>query len=111
MSAKVLSQSLGFGHIPTLDDILRGAINYDVEDDPMVVWDRGVFLNELQKQRLVLSTDKRGAIDGDLAVKRGLQKGTFFGTKLALTEMYSLIEKAYSYLTILLALQILRFTN
>ena len=79
-----------------LNKILKGGIKYHVEDDPMVVWDKGVFLNELQKQGIVLSTNDNGAIDGNLEAKRGLTKGTFKGTSMALTEIYSLIEDAYS---------------
>ena len=96
------------GGIPTLDDLLNGEINHDVEEDPMVVWDKGVFLNELQKQGLVLSTTSDGAVDGSLTANAGLSKGTYKGTQMALTELYSLIEEAYSHPP---ALQILSPTN
>ena len=102
MSIEVLPPSNGAGAIPKLDDILNGEINHHVEEDPMVVWDKGVFLNELRKQGLVLSTGPEG---GDLAAKKGLEKGTYQGTRMALTELYSLIEQAYSHPP---ALQILR---
>ena len=82
----------------SLDGILHGEIKHDVEKDLMVVWDKGVFLNELQKQHLVLRTNTDGAVDGNLAADTGLKKGTYKGTQLALTEIYSLIEEAYSYI-------------
>ena len=94
--------------IPTLDDLLNGGIKHDVEADPMFVWDKGVFLNELQKQDLVLSTSSDGAVDGNLAANAGLRQGTYKGTRMALTELYSLVEEAYSHPP---ALQILRSTD
>ena len=105
MSVEVQHPPHSVGGIPTLDDLLNGGIKHDVEEDPMVVWDKGVFLNELQKQGLVLSTGPDGAVDGNLAANTGLRKGTYKGTQMALTELYSLIEEAYSHP---LALQILR---
>ena len=63
----------------------------------MVVWDKGVFLNELQKQGLVLSTSTDGAVNGDLVANKGLRKGTYKGTQMALTEIYSLVEVAYNH--------------
>ncbi|KAK3178121.1 hypothetical protein OEA41_000254 [Lepraria neglecta] len=95
MSVEVQPPPNGVGGMPTLDDILNGEIKHDVED--MVVWDKGVFLNELKRQDLVLSTTPDGAVDGDLAANTGLKKGTYKGTQMALTEMYSLIEEAYSF--------------
>ena len=92
----------------TLDEILNGEIKYDVEKDDMVVWDKGVFLNELQKQGLVLSTSTDGAVNGDLVADTGLTKGTYKGTQMALTEVYSLIEEAYNHPP---ALQIFKFAN
>lgn len=94
MSVDVQSAPGGIGD--KLNDIIKGGIKFDVEDDPMVVWDKGVFLSELLKQGIVLSTKKGDAITGGLAAKRGLTKGTFKGTSMALTEIYSLIEEAYS---------------
>lgn len=87
MSVEVQPQPNGTGGMPSLEDILRGEINHDVEEDPMVVWDKGVFLNELQKQGLVLTTSSDGAVDGDLAANTGLRKGTYKGTQMALTEL------------------------
>ena len=108
MSVDVQRSPGGVGGMRTLDDILNGEIKYDVEKDDMVVWDKGVFLNELQKQGLVLSTSTDGAVNGDLVANRGLRKGTYKGTQMALTEMYSLIEEAYNHPP---ALQILRSAN
>ncbi|KAK4691392.1 hypothetical protein P7C71_g5600, partial [Lecanoromycetidae sp. Uapishka_2] len=96
MSVEVQSPSNGVVGMTTLDDILNGEINHDVEEDPMIVWDKGVFLNELRKQGLVLSTSPDGAVDGDLAADTGLRKGTYKGTQMALTELYSMIEDAYA---------------
>ncbi|KAI1052890.1 hypothetical protein LB506_010100 [Fusarium annulatum] len=78
----------------TLDEILNSKVNYAVEDDPLEVWDKGVFLNELLRQGIVLSTDKTGALDGKLVARKGLQTGTYMGTRLALTELYKILEEA-----------------
>lgn len=78
-----------------LRDVLNGGIKHDVEEHLMTVWDRGVFLNELHKQGIVLRTGINGAVDGRLAAKKGLTQGTYAGTRMALTEIYSLIEEAY----------------
>ncbi|KAM5343366.1 hypothetical protein ACJ41O_011903 [Fusarium nematophilum] len=74
-----------------LDEILNSGINHDVDSAPMKVWDKGVFLNELQRQGIVLSTENP---DGGLVADRGLRKGTYKGTQLALTEMYSIVEES-----------------
>ena len=95
MSAAVQHPPNVVGGTPTPDDILNGMPRQDVEDDPMILWDKGVFLNELTKQGIVLATRDDGAVNGDLAATTGLKKGTFKGTQLALTEIYSLIEEAY----------------
>lgn len=70
----------------TLSNILDGEIKHDVQKDPMIVWDKGVFLR----------TGNNRAIDGRLVNNRGLKRGTYKGTRMALTEMYSLIEEGYS---------------
>lgn len=98
MSVAVQRPPNGVEGMPRLGDILKGGIKFHVEEDPMIVWDKGVFLNELKKQGLVLSTKPDGAVDGDLAAETRLRKGTYKGTQMALTEIYSLIEEAYSYL-------------
>ncbi|KAJ8133574.1 hypothetical protein O1611_g60 [Lasiodiplodia mahajangana] len=79
-----------------LRDVLNGGIKHDVEEHLMTVWDRGVFLNELHKQGIVLRTGINGAVDGSLAAKKGLTQGTYAGTRMALTEIYSLIEEAFA---------------
>ena len=94
MPAAVSSLARGGDPARQLDQLLSGKINHRVEEDPMVIWDKGVFMNELQKQGIVLSTDADGAIDGGLAADRGLRKGTYKGTQMALTEIYSLLEEA-----------------
>ncbi|KAJ2976914.1 hypothetical protein NUW58_g7969 [Xylaria curta] len=78
-----------------LRDILHSGIKHDVEEHNLAVWDRGVFLNELRKQGLVLKTDINGALDGRLAASKGLTQGTYTGTRMALTEIYSLVEDAF----------------
>ncbi|KAH7165022.1 lipoxygenase [Fusarium sp. MPI-SDFR-AT-0072] len=78
----------------TLDEILNSKVNYAVEDDPLEIWDKGVFLNELLRQGIVLNTDKTGALDGKLVARKGLQTGTYMGTRLALTELYKILEEA-----------------
>ncbi|KAF4989606.1 hypothetical protein FGRMN_9013 [Fusarium graminum] len=77
-----------------LDDILNSGINHKIEEDPMKVWDKGVFINELLKQGIALSTNQDGTIDGGLVADKGLQKGSYMGTRLALTEIYSILEDA-----------------
>ncbi len=86
----------GFGTLPKLEDLLSEECRFNVEEDDMIVWDKGVFLNELQKHDLVLSTNNDGTISGDLVADTGLRQGTYKGTRMALTELYSLIEEAYS---------------
>ncbi|KAI0594879.1 hypothetical protein F4775DRAFT_595890 [Biscogniauxia sp. FL1348] len=79
--------SSDIGNIPKLDDIVKGHIKYHVKDDPMVIWDKGVFINELQKQGIVLRTDRNGSVPGHLAAQKRLVKGTYHGTRMALTEV------------------------
>ena len=81
---------------PTVHDILNHMPRKDVEDDLMVVWDKGVFLNELTRQGIVFGIGEGGTVSGDLTATAGLQKGTFRGTQMALTEIYSLLEEAYN---------------
>ncbi|KAM0320654.1 hypothetical protein ACHAPQ_009853 [Fusarium lateritium] len=82
----------------TLDEILNSEVNFKLDEEPLKVWDRGVFLDELLRQGLVLNTDKTGALDGQFVADKGLQKGTYMGTRLALTELYSIVaEKAASH--------------
>ncbi|KAI8161625.1 Oleic acid lipoxygenase [Colletotrichum sp. SAR 10_70] len=94
MSATTQSMSGAVGQIPTLHDVLNSEISNQVEDAPMDVWDRGVFLNELQRQRIALRPDANGATDGPLVADQGLKKGTYQGTQLALTEMYRILEES-----------------
>ncbi|KAF2626469.1 lipoxygenase 1 [Macroventuria anomochaeta] len=94
MSIVAESLTNGFGPLPRLGDILRRDITYDVEEDDMTVWDKGIFINELLKQGIVLKTSDPGTVDGSLAATRGLRQGTYKGTRLALTEIYSLVEEA-----------------
>ncbi|KAH7191718.1 lipoxygenase [Fusarium flagelliforme] len=77
-----------------LDEILNSGINHKIEEDPMQVWDKGVFINELLKQGIALSTNDDGTIDGGLVANKGLEKGSYMGTRLALTEIYSILEDA-----------------
>jgi hypothetical protein len=87
----------GRSPLPQLGDILNREIRYDVEEDNMVVWDKGVFLNELQRQGIVLATNSNGSLDGSVAANAGLKQGTYKGTQMALTEIYSLVEEAYGH--------------
>lgn len=97
MSVEIQTAPNGVGPLVTLDRILSGKIRHDVEKDPMIVWDKGVFLYELQRQGLVPSNNADGAVDGDRATSSPLRKGTYKGTQLALTELYSLLEEAYGH--------------
>jgi hypothetical protein len=94
MSVVAESLTNGFGPMPRLGDILTKDITHNVEDDEMTVWDKGIFINELLKHGIALNTDGSGAVDGSIAAERGLRQGTYRGTRLALTEIYSLIEDA-----------------
>ncbi|KAJ8111385.1 hypothetical protein OPT61_g6006 [Boeremia exigua] len=94
MSISAASLSNGFGPMPRLGDILGHDITHDVEDEDMSVWDKGVFLNELLKQGIVLNTGNDGVFNGSLAATKALKQGTYKGTRMALTEIYSLIEEA-----------------
>lgn len=94
MSIVAESLTNGFGPLPRLGDILGRKITHHVEADDMSVWDKGIFLNELLKQGIVLNTSDNGSVNGSLAASRGLRQGTYRGTRLALTEIYSLIEEA-----------------
>lgn len=97
MSIVADSLSNGFGLLPGLDDVLGKKIKHDVEEDVLDVWDKGVFLNELLKQNIVFKTGNNGSVKDCLASSRGLKQGTYRGTRLALTELYSLIEEAYEH--------------
>ncbi|KAJ4312486.1 hypothetical protein N0V94_007417 [Neodidymelliopsis sp. IMI 364377] len=94
MSVVAKALTNGFGPLPELSEVLKRKIKYNVEDDDMVVWDKGIFLNELHRQGIVFKTNKDGIVDGTLAAGRGLRKGTYKGTRMALTEIYNLIEEA-----------------
>ncbi|KAF2999784.1 hypothetical protein E8E13_005740 [Curvularia kusanoi] len=94
MSIVAKSLTNGFGPLPRLGEILKKDITHNVEDDEMIVWDKGIFLGELVKQKIALNTDGNGAVDGSLVAERGIRQGTYRGTRLALTEFYSLIEDA-----------------
>ncbi|KAF3037682.1 hypothetical protein E8E12_007729 [Didymella heteroderae] len=94
MSIVANSLANGFGPLPRLGDILGKKITHNVEEDPLEVWDKGIFINELMKQGIVFNTGDNGSVDGSLAANRGLRQGTYRGTRLALTEIYSLIEEA-----------------
>lgn len=100
MSVVTNQATNGASQLPQLGDLLKRKIRYDVEDDEMIVWDRGVFLNELQKQGIVFKTNNDGTVSGKLTAGTGLKQGTYQGTRMALTEIYSLIEEAYEPLTI-----------
>ncbi|KHN94062.1 lipoxygenase 1 [Metarhizium album ARSEF 1941] len=76
-----------------LQQILTGDNTHDVEQATMEVWDKGVFLNELQRQGLAFTTDRDGNVSGNLVATRGLKQGTYKGTRLALTELYNLIQE------------------
>jgi len=95
MSVVAKQLTNGASHLPKLGDILKRKMKYDVEDDDMIVWDKGVFLNELQRQGITFKTNLDGTVSGRLAAGTGLKKGTYTGTRMALTEIYSLIEEAY----------------
>ncbi|KAH7367116.1 lipoxygenase [Plectosphaerella cucumerina] len=79
-----------------LNKVLNAGIKYPVDESRLGIWDKGVFLNELQRQDIVLSTGEDGNAHDSLVAKRGVRKGTYKGTQLAITEMYSIIEDSAS---------------
>jgi hypothetical protein len=86
------------GHInqiPTLSDILKSKLNHNVDEDEMVVWDKGVFMIELHRQGFMIDNSK-GSADGQVVARKGLQQGTYQGTRMALTEVYSMMEESYA---------------
>lgn len=97
MSVVASQLTNGTGLLPKLGDILESKIKHNVEDDEMIVWDKGVFLNELQKQGITFKTNNDGTVSGSLTAGRGIKQGTYKGTRMALTEIYSLIEEAYGF--------------
>jgi hypothetical protein len=84
----------GTASLPTLHEILSREIRNDVADAHIEFWDRGVFFNELMKQHLALGIKNNIAVDGIFTAGKGLVKGTYKGTQMALTELYRLIEEA-----------------
>lgn len=77
-----------------LDEILKGEPQHSIDEDPLAAWDKGVFINELQRRGIVLSISPQGALNGELAADEGIGEGTYDGTQMALTEMYSRLEDA-----------------
>ena len=89
-------QPLSKSEAPTLDELLA-AVPEKIEAAALKSWDSGVFTQELVSQRLVQSIS--GAADPDEPTKvedpegNQLEEGTWGGTQLALTDMYSRIER------------------
>lgn len=79
----------------TLDSIVDSKTKYDVAEAPMQFWDKGVFLNEVQRLGLVLQTSQNGVPDGDLVTNKPIQQGTYAGTRMALTELKNMFDEAY----------------
>jgi hypothetical protein len=82
--------------LPTLSDILKKDNIHLVEKDAMEVWDKGVFMNELHRQGILASANGKTATNGGLVAKEGLTTGSYKGTQMALTEIYSMIEESYA---------------
>lgn len=80
---------------PTIDDLLAD-VPETIEAAPFKAWDRGVFAHELVSLRLVQVIDGVASEKPTEIVeepKGQIEEGTWGGTQLALTDMYSRIER------------------
>ena len=80
---------------PSVDELFNG-VPKDVKDYRLKHWDKGVFSLELLNLSITPSTVdiSDGVVSGPLKIPLGqVKEGTYSGTQLALTEMFSRIEK------------------
>lgn len=82
---------------PSEDDLFQG-VPKDVKDYRLKHWDKGVFSLELLNLSITPPTVdiSDGVVSGHIKIPPGqVKEGTYSGTQLALTEMFSRIEKRY----------------
>ena len=82
---------------PSQDDLFQAAPE-DVKDYRLKHWDKGVFSLELLNLSITPPTVNisDGVVSGHIEIPAGqVKEGTYSGTQLALTEMFSRIEKRY----------------
>lgn len=82
---------------PSEDDLFQ-AVPEDVKDYRLKHWDKGVFSLELLNLSITPPTVNifDGVVSGHIEIPAGqVKEGTYSGTQLALTEMFSRIEKRY----------------
>lgn len=82
---------------PSEDDLFQG-VPKDVKDYRLKHWDKGVFSLELLNLSITPPTVNifDGVVSGHIKIPPGqVKEGTYSGTQLALTEMFSRIEKRY----------------
>lgn len=80
---------------PSQDELFKG-VPEDVKDYRLKHWDKGVFSLELLNLSITPATLNihDGLVSDHLKIPSGqVKEGTYSGTQLALTEMFSRIEK------------------
>lgn len=80
---------------PSQVELYKG-VPEDVKDYSLKHWDKGVFSLELLNLSITPATLNvyDGVVSGHLKIPSGqVKEGTYSGTQLALTEMFSRIEK------------------
>lgn len=82
---------------PSEADLFQ-AVPEDVKDYRLKHWDKGIFSLELLNLSITPPTVNifDGVVSGLIEIPAGqVKEGTYSGTQLALTEMFSRIEKRY----------------
>lgn len=80
---------------PSRDELYKG-VPENVKDYRLKQWDKGVFSLELLNLSITPPTLNiyDGVVSGHLKIPSGqVKEGTYSGTQLALTEMFSRIER------------------
>lgn len=80
---------------PSQDELFK-SVPEDVKDYRLKHWNKGVFSLELLNLSITPTTLKidNGVVSGHPKIPSGqVKEGTYSGTQLALTEMFSRIEK------------------
>ncbi|KXJ86478.1 lipoxygenase 1 [Microdochium bolleyi] len=77
-----------------LASILKNSNDQRVQQDDLTVFDKGLFLAELKRQKIALKTNKDGSTSDSFLAKRALSQGTYKGTRLAGLELYKCFEEA-----------------
>lgn len=84
---------------PTTDELLAD-VPKTIEAAPFKAWNSGVFAQELLSLQLVQIIDGVASPEKPTEIveepKGQIEEGTWGGTQLALTDMYSRIERRYA---------------